>query len=59
MWVGETTTDEPKKKAMNEGVSREEAFANMQQLLNSKPSTETPSESPVAAESNSVQTRRR
>ncbi len=52
VWVGETTTDEPKKKAMNEGVSREEAFANMQQLLNSKPSTETPSESPVVAESN-------
>ena len=32
VWVGETTTDEPKKKAMNEGVSREEAFANMQQF---------------------------
>jgi len=54
VWVGETTAaDAPKKKAMNEGVSREEAFANMQRLLNSKPSTETPSESPVVAESGS------
>lgn len=52
VWVGETTdADAPKKKTMNEGVSREEAFANMQRLLNSKPSTETPSESPVVAES--------
>jgi len=52
VWVGETTaSDAPKKKTMNEGVSREEAFANMQRLLNSKPSTETPSESPVVAES--------
>ena len=54
VWVGETTAaDAPKKKAMNEGVSREEAFANMQRLLNSKPSTETPSKSPVVAESGS------
>ena len=54
VWVGETTAaDAPKKKAMNEGVSREEAFVNMQRLLNSKPSTETPSKSPVVAESGS------
>ena len=54
VWVGETTAaDAPKKKTMNEGVSREEAFANMQRLLNSKPSTETPSKSPVVAESGS------
>ena len=54
VWVGETTAaDAPKKKTMNEGVSREEAFANMQRLLNSKPSTETPSKSPVVAEAGS------
>ena len=40
VWVGEKSTptrDSPKKKAMNANVSREEAFANMQALLNSKP----------------------
>ena len=40
IWVGEKTTtqEEPKRKTLNANTSRDEAFANMQALLNSKPS---------------------
>lgn len=42
VWVGEESQSQPAK--MNQGVSRDEAFANMQALLNSKTADATPSE---------------
>jgi len=40
VWVGEKSSsrDEPNKKTLNTNTTRDEAFANMQALLNSKPS---------------------
>ena len=47
VWVGETKRDDAKASAsksakLNEGVTREQAFANMQALLNAKPVDEPP-----------------
>lgn len=46
VWVGEPSRSEPTAKTMNADATREEAFANMQALLNSKAPTGSGTEEP-------------